>query len=93
MFFLISRRKYIYCDSSLEPSVQDGSNEGPQCTFFFLCRNIENYRKSFPFYQSCLEHRCRERYICVKHTQTLLARFFLTLNSIIAVVKKIIQLL
>ena len=52
---------------------------------FFSRRNIENY----PF---CLEHRCHERYICVKHTQTLLLRLFLTL-TLIAVFKKTVQLL
>ena len=31
--FLISQN--IHCDSSLESSRQDGSNEGSQCIFFF----------------------------------------------------------
>ena len=33
--------KNIYYDSSLEPSRQDGSNEGSQ--YIFKCRNVENY--------------------------------------------------
>ena len=40
IIFLISQRK-ICCDPSLEPSRQDGSNDGSQN--MFIWRNMENY--------------------------------------------------
>ena len=53
MIFLISQKKKICCDPSLEPSRRDGSNGGSQN--MFLWRNMANHPKIIPVTPSYLE--------------------------------------
>ena len=68
----------MHCDPSLEPSRQDGSNEGSQ--YMFLWRNIENYLLIIPilFYstgrQGTTDDPCTLSYLehCVTRTYPLM---------------------
>ena len=42
--------KNIHCDPSLEPSCQEGSNEGLQCIFLFRNKNYLRIIPVTPFY-------------------------------------------
>ena len=52
-FFLLLKEN-ICCDPSLEPSLQDGSDDGSQ--IMFLWRNMVDYPLIIPVIPSYLEH-------------------------------------